>query len=107
MILTMKETREDKAQRMKFAEALAHEIATELRGMPHTPGRVRVYFDQQAETWAVRVTAGGHRYELTMPAPGAYFGLFRNGTWAGLGVTSHTTPAEVAHCLAARISHFR
>jgi hypothetical protein len=45
------------------------------------------------------------RYELLMPAPGAIFALFRNGTW--LGGISHrlgqADPRQVALALLDRI----
>ena len=90
----------------KYAEAFAHEIVEALATVPQPAGvRVEVYRDAEADTPAVRVRVGRVRYALTMPAPGAYFGLFRNRAWVG-GVhhrLGEATPLDVAVSLVARI----
>ncbi len=87
----------------KYAEALAHDIAAALNTAPH-PGTVAVRYDRAAETWAVRVTIGRAKFDLTMPAPGALYGLFRNGTWlGGINLNTDAKPVDVAIAMLGRI----
>lgn len=89
----------------KRAEALAHEIAEALQLAPQSAGRVRVYRDDVADTWAVRVRIARLRYELTMPAPGALYGLWRNGTWlGGMNTGTDAEPVDVATAMLHRIA---
>lgn len=96
----------------KYQEALAHEIAEALKTAPQAAGRVETYYDEAGNTWAVRVCIDDTRYELLMPAPGALYSLFCNGTWLGgisrnghwgSPVTSASSPVEVAIALLERI----
>ncbi|MDM4723501.1 hypothetical protein QTQ03_29425 [Micromonospora sp. WMMA1363] len=91
----------------KYAEAFAHEVAEVLRSAPQSAAaRIEVYHDADAQTPAVRVRITRVRYELLMPAPGAIFALFCNGTW--LGGISHrfgqVDPRQVALALLDRMS---
>lgn len=90
----------------KYAEALAHDIADALNVAPQAAGRVAVRFDQDAETWAVRVILNRWQcYDLLMPAPGAQYALFRNERWiGGMNLRSNAVPADVAGTLLARIA---
>lgn len=90
----------------KYAEALAHDIADALNIAPQAAGRVAVYFDRDAETWAVRVTVNAwQRYDLLMPAPGALYALFRNERWiGGMSLRSDAAPVDVAAALLARLA---
>ncbi|WP_341719879.1 hypothetical protein QQG74_09335 [Micromonospora sp. FIMYZ51] len=90
----------------KYAEALAHDIADALNHAPHAAGRVTVRYDRAAETWTVRVTIGrANRYDLAMPAAGAMYALWRNGTWlGGLHLCTDAAPIDVATALLDRIA---
>lgn len=90
----------------KYAEALANDIADTLRNAPGASKHIRVRFDKAADTWVVRITINQrNRYELLMPAVGALYGLFRNGTWCGgLNQRSDAAPIDVAISLLDRIS---
>ncbi len=84
------------AANAKYAEALAHDIAAALDAAPH-PGAVAVRYDRAAETWAVRITVARRRFDLIMPAAGAMYGLFRNGTWlGGMNLNTDAAPVDVA-----------
>lgn len=87
----------------KYAEALAADIADALNAAPH-PGAVAVRYDRAAETWAVRIVIARTKFDLIMPAAGAMYGLFRNGTWLG-GINLHTdaAPVDVAIAMLRRI----
>lgn len=88
----------------KYSEALAEDIAAALNAAPH-PFRVAVRYDRAAETHAVRVTTLGRKYDLLIPAPGAYYALFRDGAWlGGMNVTTEALPVDVAGALLDRIA---
>jgi hypothetical protein len=84
----------------KYAEALACEIAAVLTAAPAAArhsAAVCTRYDAAAGTFAVRVRLGRRFYDLVMPAPGAYYGLFRGHTWiGGMGLTSNADPVDVA-----------
>ncbi len=87
----------------KYAEALAHDIAAALNAAPH-PGTVTVRYDRAAETCAVRFTIGCAKFDLTMPAPAALYGLFRNGTWlGGINLNTDAQPVDVAIAMLRRV----
>jgi hypothetical protein len=89
----------------KYSEALALEIAAVLARRTHGIATVSVRFDEAAQTHAVRIEFGEHRYDLTMPAPGAHYALFRNETWlGGMNLTTDADPERVASTLLARIA---
>lgn len=87
---------------LKHAEALAHEIADILRASGTDPA---VVFDTYLGSYAVQLDhVDGHRYLLTMPAPGAIYGLFRDGAWrGGMGCRSDVKPRQVAASFFRRI----
>lgn len=88
----------------KWAEALAEEIADEIR--PH--GTAEAYYDREAQALGVRLADGQDRYELLIPAPGAVYALFRNGRWlGGMGLRTDAAPAELARRLISRIIETR
>lgn len=87
----------------KYAEALANDIAAALNAAPH-PGTVQVRYDRAAETFAVRVTIARTKFDLCMPANGALYGLFRNGTWlGGMHLNTDAAPVDVAVAMLRRI----
>ncbi|MGX4657117.1 hypothetical protein ACWCHM_26210 [Micromonospora sp. SCSIO 07396] len=89
---------------VRYAHALAEDIADALRAAPHAAGRISVREDVDAGTWAVRVTAGRTYYDLLMPGPGAVYSLWRRGRWlGGIGLTTDATPVDVALTLLRRI----
>ncbi len=89
----------------KYTEALAHDIADALNAAPQSTGRVTVYFNKDANTYAVQVRINRTRYDLTMPAPGAMYGLFRRNAWiGGVNLNTDAQPVDVARSMLARIS---
>jgi hypothetical protein len=89
----------------KYSEALASDIAAALNADPHPGAKVAVRFDRAADTHAVRVAVGGHRYDLLMPTPGAHYALFRDGAWlGGMNLTTDALPVDVALVLLDRIA---
>lgn len=87
----------------KYAEALANDIADALNAAPNA-GKVAVRYDRAAETWAVRITVARTKFDLVMPAAGAMYALFRNGSWlGGMNLNTDATPVDVAITLLRRI----
>jgi hypothetical protein len=79
----------------KYAEALGHDIAAALNAAPH-PGSVAVRYDQAAEAWAVRVSVGRHKFDLTMPRPRCHVRPVPQRHLARLGGLTPEVVAEIA-----------
>lgn len=97
---------------LKYAEALAADIAAELSSAPRLAG-VEAYYDEAAKTHGVRAHVDHFRFEVLMPTPGSIFEFRRNGVWLGglfrnssrdLLTATHASPVDVALAMLDRIS---